>query len=85
MRPLFSAICALSAKVLAITPVELSQEQADEQVILAGGLNDLERGALYLPVLLLLALFHALQNGLDTDRPAKLKMFVWLEFDPVQE
>jgi glucosamine--fructose-6-phosphate aminotransferase (isomerizing) len=74
---------ALGAKVLAITPVELGQEQADEQVVLPGGLNDLERSALYLPILQLLALFHALKKGLDPDKPANLKKFISLEIGPM--
>ncbi len=74
---------ALGARVLAITPVALPATQVDYQVVLPSGLTDLERGALYLPVLQLLAFHRAVCKGLDPDQPTNLKAFISLALDGV--
>ncbi|HEY5572160.1 MAG TPA: SIS domain-containing protein [Anaerolineales bacterium] len=73
----------LGAKVLAITPRRLGPDLVDEQVVLPGGLNDNERGPLYLPVLQLLAYYRSVQKGLDPDKPTHLSAVVNLDLDPV--
>jgi glucosamine--fructose-6-phosphate aminotransferase (isomerizing) len=73
----------LGAQVFAITPIELSQDQADHQVVLPGGLSDLERGALYLPLLQLLAFYRSISKGLNPDKPFNLTAVVNLDLDPV--
>jgi len=73
----------LGAQVFAITPVELSTDQADHQVVLPGGLSDLERGALYLPLLQLLAFYRSVSKGLNPDKPFNLTAVVNLDLDPV--
>jgi glutamine---fructose-6-phosphate transaminase (isomerizing) len=80
---LLSDMRKLGAQVFAITPVELSNEQADHQVILPGGLSDLERGALYLPLLQLLAFYRSVRKGLNPDKPTNLTAVVSLDLDPV--
>lgn len=72
---------ALGATTLAITPSELPHGTVDHQIVLPGGLTDLERGALYLPVPQLLACVRAVHKGLDPDRPANLVPFVTLDLD----
>lgn len=71
---------AMGAHVLAITPVALPARQVDFQVVLSAGLSDVERGALYLPVLQLLAFHRAVRNGLDPDQPTNLTAVVNLDF-----
>lgn len=71
----------LGARVLAITPIESGEEQVDYQVILPNGLSDLERGALYLPPLQLLAFYRAVGKGLNPDKPQNLVAFVNLDLD----
>lgn len=73
----------LGAKVFAITPIELNEEQVDYQVVLPGGLSDLERGALYLPPLQLLAFYRAVGKGLNPDSPQNLVSFITIDLDPV--
>lgn len=60
------------ATVLAITPKPLAAESADTQIILPGGLTDLERGALYLPTLHQIIYAHTLRKGLNPDLPNNL-------------
>jgi glutamine---fructose-6-phosphate transaminase (isomerizing) len=74
----------LGARVLAITPAELSADQADTQVVLPPGLADEERGALYLPILQLMTFYRALHNGLDPDRPTNLNAVVHLDIDAIE-
>ena len=74
---------ALGAKVLAITPVDLSAERMDYQVVLPKGLTDMERGVLYLPVLQLMAYYRSLRNKLNPDRPTNLTAVVSLDIDRV--
>jgi glutamine---fructose-6-phosphate transaminase (isomerizing) len=52
--------------------------QADHVVELRSGLNEWERGPLYLPVLQRLAYHRALTKGLDPDRPHNLTAVVTL-------
>jgi glucosamine--fructose-6-phosphate aminotransferase (isomerizing) len=70
---------ALGGRVLAITPAKLPSEAADYQVVLPQGLTDLERGALYLPALQLLAFYRSLHNGLNPDTPTNLTAVVNLD------
>jgi glucosamine--fructose-6-phosphate aminotransferase (isomerizing) len=69
---------ALGAKVLS-----LSESQADlsagETVQINSGLDDLARGALYLPVLQLMAYYRAIDKGLNPDRPTNLEAVVRLQ------
>lgn len=80
---LLSDMRKLGAQVFAITPIELNKEQADHQVVLPGGLNDLERGTLYLPLLQLLAFYRSVSKGLNPDSPSNLTAVVNLDLDPV--
>jgi len=73
----------LGAKVLAIAPLKLSEQQVDYQVVLPGGLTDLERGALYLPLVQLLAFYRAVSKSLNPDQPHNLTAVVNLDLDPV--
>ena len=79
---LLSDMRKLGAQVFAITPIELSTDQADHQVVLPGGLSDLERGALYLPLLQLLAFYRSVSKGLNPDKPFNLTAVVNLYLDP---
>jgi glucosamine--fructose-6-phosphate aminotransferase (isomerizing) len=74
---------ALGAKVLAVTPLDLSAERMDYQVVLPKGLTDMERGVLYLPVLQLMAFYRSLRNKLNPDRPTNLTAVVSLDIDRV--
>lgn len=74
----------LGARVLAVTPVRLRADQVDFQIELPAGWDDLERGALYLPVLQLLAFYRALHNGLNPDQPNHLTAVVNLDMSRVQ-
>jgi glucosamine--fructose-6-phosphate aminotransferase (isomerizing) len=67
---------ALGGRVLAITPVKVPPEAADYQIVLPKGLTDMERGALYLPALQLLAFYRSLRNGLNPDTPTNLTAVV---------
>ncbi len=67
------------ATVLAVTPVALPAESADEQIMLPDGLSDLERGALYLPVLHLIIYYHTVAKGLDPDLPHNLTAVIHLD------
>ncbi len=73
----------LGAKIFAITPIELGKDQVDHQVVLPGGLSDLERGALYLPLLQLLAFYRSVSKGLNPDKPINLTAVVNLDLDLV--
>jgi len=73
----------LGAKVFALTPVELSEQQVDHQAVLPEGLTDLERGALYLPLVQLLAFYRAVRKSLNPDQPHNLTAVVNLDLDPV--
>jgi glutamine---fructose-6-phosphate transaminase (isomerizing) len=69
---------ALGARVLSLS--ELPDGLfADETVSLSSGLGDLARGALYLPVLQLMAYYRAIARGLDPDRPTNLEAVVRLQ------
>jgi glucosamine--fructose-6-phosphate aminotransferase (isomerizing) len=72
----------LGAKVFAITPIDLSQHQVDHQVVLPAGYTDLERGALYLPLVQLMAFYHAVSKSLNPDQPHNLTAVVSLDLDP---
>jgi glutamine---fructose-6-phosphate transaminase (isomerizing) len=80
---LLSDMRKLGAQVFAITPIELSTDQADHQVVLPGGLSDLERGVLYLPLLQLLAFYRSVSKGLNPDKPFNLTAVVNLDLDSV--
>jgi len=51
---------------------------SDYSVCLRSGLSELARGALYLPVLQLLAYYQSMVKGLDPDRPTHLEAVVKL-------
>lgn len=68
----------LGARVLALYPHALPPEHADYQCLLPGGLSDLERGPLYLPVLQMLAFYRSLHNGQNPDKPNNLSAVVHL-------
>jgi glucosamine--fructose-6-phosphate aminotransferase (isomerizing) len=63
--------------------LSLSESQADlsagETVQINSGLDDLARGALYLPVLQLMAYYRAIDKGLNPDRPTNLEAVVRLQ------
>jgi len=80
-----SEMQALGARVLAITPVELAAGLVDYQVVLPPELADLERGALYLPILQLMTFYRALHNGLNPDLPANLNAVVHLDIDAIEQ
>jgi len=70
----------LGARTLALVEdgSALADWQADYIVELRSGLNEWERGPLYLPVLQRLAYHRALAKGLDPDRPHNLTAVVTL-------
>lgn len=68
---------ALGARVLALSET-LEGLSVHEAVHLNSGLDDLSRGALYLPVLQLMAYYRAVDKGLDPDRPTNLEAVVRL-------
>ncbi len=70
----------LGARVLALVEdgSALADWQADHIFELRSGLNEWERGPLYLPVLQRLAYHRALAKGLDPDRPHNLTAVVEL-------
>ena len=74
----------LGARVFAITPKKIKEGYADYQVILPGGLSDLERGALYLPPLQLLAFYRSVAKGLNPDKPHNLVSVINLDLEPVE-
>jgi glucosamine--fructose-6-phosphate aminotransferase (isomerizing) len=67
------------ATVLALTPTQLADEIADEQVLLPRELTDLERGTLYLPILHLIFYYHTLAKGLNPDLPNNLTAVIHLD------
>jgi glucosamine--fructose-6-phosphate aminotransferase (isomerizing) len=68
---------ALGARALALSET-LEGLPVHEVVQLNSGLDDLSRGALYLPVLQLMAYYRAVEKGLDPDRPTNLEAVVRL-------
>jgi glucosamine--fructose-6-phosphate aminotransferase (isomerizing) len=68
----------LGARTLALVEdgSVLAGWRADHVVELCSGLNEWERGPLYLPVLQLMAYHRALAKGLDPDRPHNLEAVV---------
>jgi glucosamine--fructose-6-phosphate aminotransferase (isomerizing) len=80
-RAVLAQMRALGANVLAVTPVELGAGEADFAIVLPRGVTDLDRGALYLPPLQLLAFYRSLHNGLDPDRPNNLESVITLDLD----
>jgi glucosamine--fructose-6-phosphate aminotransferase (isomerizing) len=71
---------ALGARTLALAEDGLvfSDWQPDDVVELLSGLDEWERGPLYLPVIHRLAYHRAVAKGLDPDRPSNLKAVVEL-------
>jgi glucosamine--fructose-6-phosphate aminotransferase (isomerizing) len=67
----------LGAHVLALDETRQGLE-ADDVVELASGLSYLERGALMLPVLQLMAYYRSMANGLNPDMPTNLDAVVRL-------
>ena len=57
---------------------EASGLEADEVIELQSGVGELARGALYLPILQLMAYYRAMNKGLDPDRPKNLDAVVRL-------
>jgi glucosamine--fructose-6-phosphate aminotransferase (isomerizing) len=72
----------LGAKIMAISPVGLSNDAVDYSVTLPDHPSDRERGVLYLPLLQLLAYYRSLHNGLDPDNPRHLSSVVTLDNTP---
>ena len=68
---------SLGARVLALDDSRQGLE-ADDAVELASGLAYLERGALMLPVLQLMAYYRSMANGLNPDMPTNLDAVVRL-------
>lgn len=69
------------ATVLAITSTALPDAAADHQIMLPQGLTDIERGALYLPILHLIIYYHTVAKGLNPDRPHNLTAVIKLDND----
>lgn len=71
---------ALGARTLALADGGLvfSDWRADYVIELLSGLDEWERGPLYLPVIHRLAYYRAVAKGLDPDRPNNLKAVVEL-------
>jgi glucosamine--fructose-6-phosphate aminotransferase (isomerizing) len=70
----------LGARLLAFSDNEplMASIGADYPVCLCSGISEYVRGALYLPVLQLVAYYRAIQKGLDPDRPKHLTYAVKL-------
>jgi glucosamine--fructose-6-phosphate aminotransferase (isomerizing) len=83
-RAVLGEMRALGARVLAVTPAKLPAQQADYQVILPSGLSDIERGALYLPILQLMTFYRALHNNLNPDLPTNLNAVVHLDVEAIE-
>lgn len=79
-RSVLEEMSGLGARTLALTEdaSAFSGWQPDEIIELRSGLDEWERGPLYLPALQLLAYHRALARGLDPDRPNHLKAVVEL-------
>jgi hypothetical protein len=48
------------------------------------GLSDVERGALYLPILQLMTFYRALHNSLNPDLPTNLNAVVHLDVEAIE-
>lgn len=68
----------LGATILALADSEFGLEDFTHVVIFKSGISDWARGALYLPVLQLMAYYRAMAKGLDPDRPVHLDAVVRL-------
>lgn len=68
---------ALGATTLALIEDE-KESSADFTIGLESGISELARGVLYLPMLQLLAYYHALSKDLDPDKPKNLSSVVYL-------
>lgn len=79
-RRVLEEMRSLGARVLALTEDAslLSDQAADYVVELRSGLDEWERGPLYLPVVQRMAYHRAVAKGLDPDRPNHLKAVVEL-------
>lgn len=69
----------LGAKIMAITPTKMANDDIEYALTLPGNFSDVERGALYLPLLQLLAFYRALHHGLNPDCPRHLSSVVTLK------
>ncbi len=69
-------------KKLGATTLALAEDgkevTTDYFVELASGVDELARGALFLPILQLLAFYHSLDKGLNPDQPTNLSTVVFL-------
>lgn len=72
------------ARTLAVTPVPLERAVASHQIVLPGGLTDLERVPLYMPVLHVLDYCRTLLNGLNPDKPHSLNAVVNLDINAIE-
>jgi len=79
-----SEMRAKGARTLAVTPVPLDASVADYQIVLPGGLTDLERAPLYLPALHVLDYWRTLLNGLNPDKPHSLNAVVNLDIAAIE-
>ena len=79
-RRVLEEMRSLGARTLALTEngSALSDRSVDHVVELRSGLDEWERGPLYLPVIQRLAYHRAVAKGLDPDRPNHLKAVVEL-------
>ncbi len=67
------------ATALALTPQALPTASADVQIMLPGGLDDLERGVLYMPTLHQIIYAHTLAKELNPDLPNNLTAVINLD------
>jgi glucosamine--fructose-6-phosphate aminotransferase (isomerizing) len=76
-RRVLAEMRGLGATVFALAE-EAGGLEADEVIELHSGVGELARGALYLPILQLMAYYRAMNKGLDPDRPKNLDAVVRL-------
>lgn len=71
----------LGARTLAImeSATGIDQSGIDDVIELNSGVNEIDRTALYLPLLQWLAFYRSLAKGLDPDNPVNLTKVVFLE------
>lgn len=79
-EPLAKDLKSLGAKVLVIHDGQsgIFSRHADYEVITGGGINDALKPLLYMPLLQLLAYYHALSKGINPDQPKNLSQVVEL-------
>lgn len=83
-RAVLAEMRAMGARTLAVTPLPVDADAADDQIILPDGLTDVERGPLYLPVLHLMAYHRTLSKGLNPDKLQNLNAYVSLDLSAIE-